>query len=234
MVPSAPRIVRLLKNVLCYNRYSRWLSLSISKPCKELATVSASDHSAKHMQRADTVRERVHDTDTSTVKKWCTFPHCQPPTVDVRWLVTMSHECFDLENCVRTDFYEWKSLIVSKFGTAVTLYFCSKIVFSLLCCCCVFPTVHCRFRPLEGRDHRQYLYASELGWGGDWQTSSVGELSAVPLNQERGHTHKERRVSTDRKREMRKNWQILGNEKVIKGCERWRGKKRVKKQGTKM
>lgn len=29
--------------------------------------------------------------------------------------------------------------------------------------------------------------------------SSVGKLSPVPLNQERGHTQKERRVSKDRK-----------------------------------
>ena len=113
-----------------------------------------------------------------------------------------------------------KSLTVTKFGTAVTLHFCFMVVFSLLCCCCVFPTVHCRFRPLAGRDHRQYLYASELGWGGDWQTSSVGELSAVPLNQERGHTHNERRVSMDRKIKTRKKWQILGNKRIFHD-KRW-------------
>lgn len=39
--------------------------------------------------------------------------------------------------------------------------------------------------------------------------SSVGELSAVPLNQERGHTHKERRVSIDRRRASKK-MAILG------------------------
>ncbi len=73
----------------------------------------------------------------------------------------------------------------------------------------------------EAETTDKYLYASELGWGGDWQTSSVGELSAVPLNQERGHTHKERRVSTDGKRDEKEMTykRISCEEKVIKGFE---------------
>lgn len=86
MVSTAPEIVCLFKNVLCYSTYSRWLSISISKPCEELATVSVSDHRAEHMQRSDTdtARERVHDTDAATAKdqEIVHIPHCQPPAVD--------------------------------------------------------------------------------------------------------------------------------------------------------
>lgn len=76
----------LLKNVVCYNTYSTWLIISISKSCKELATVLVSDHKAEHMQRSDTdtAKEEVHKTNTATIREQeiVHFPHCQPPRVD--------------------------------------------------------------------------------------------------------------------------------------------------------
>lgn len=55
--------------------------------------------------------------------------------------------------------------------------------------------------------------------------SSVGELSAVPLNQERGHTHKERRVSIDRKRDRKEmavleQRQLFQRNKVVKNTQK--------------